>query len=290
MITIDQLVKTFPHRTKAGKKGEKTAVDHLSLDIHAGEIFGLLGPNGAGKTTTIRMLTMQIRPTSGRIFYDGKELKTHAQELKSLIGVVPQHVNFDQDLTVGENLELHARLHHLSRAERSARIRELLDYVELSEVVNDGVRRLSGGMKRRLLIARALIHRPRILFLDEPTVALDPQVRRRIWEMIRRLAREGVTVFLTTHYIEEAEILCDRVAILNQGRRIALGAPKALCEKLGRFTVEWETDAGRSYRFFPNRQCAAAFAAEQEAEGGLQIRPTNLEDAFIDLTGRKEGL
>lgn len=290
MITIDQLVKTFPHRTKTGKKGEKTAVDHLSLDIHAGEIFGLLGPNGAGKTTTIRILTMQIRPTSGRIFYDGRELETHAQELKGLIGVVPQHVNFDQDLTVGENLELHARLHHLSCAERRARIRDLLEYVDLSEVVNDGVRRLSGGMKRRLLIARALIHRPRILFLDEPTVALDPQVRRRIWEMIRRLAREGVTVFLTTHYIEEAELLCDRVAILNQGKRIALGAPQALCEKLGRFTVEWETDEGRSYRFFPNRQYAAAFAAEQEAEGGLQIRPTNLEDAFIDLTGRKEGL
>ena len=290
MITIDKLTKKFPHRTKSGANRDKTAVDELSLSIGPGEIFGRLGPNGAGKTTTIRMLTMQTRPTSGRILYAGKELATHGALLKSAIGVVPQHVNFDQDLTVGENLELHARLHHMARPERQARIQELLAYMELADVVNDGVRRLSGGMKRRLLIARALIHRPRILFMDEPTVALDPQVRRRIWELIRQMAKDGVTVFLTTHYIEEAESLCDRVAILNRGRLVALDTPAAFCDQLGRFTVEWDGASGREYHFFAEQHEAASFAGEQQAAGGILIRPTNLEDVFIELTGRKEGI
>ena len=290
MITIENLTKKFPHKTKAGKNSEKTAVDNLSLAIGAGEIFGLLGPNGAGKTTTIRMLTMQTQPTSGHIRYKDMDLAEHAQTLKSVIGVVPQHVNFDQDLTVGENLELHARLHHMRGEERRQRIRELLAYVELTDVVNDGVRRLSGGMKRRLLIARALLHRPRILFMDEPTVALDPQVRRRIWELIRQMARDGVTVFLTTHYIEEAENLCDRVAILNKGRLVALDTPENFCEQLGRYTVEWDGSAGRAYKFFAEKQAAAVFAGRQAGEGSILIRPTNLEDVFIELTGRKEGI
>ena len=290
MIQIENLVKKFPHKTKAGKNSEKTAVDNLSLSVKAGEIFGLLGPNGAGKTTTIRLLTMQTQPTSGSIKYKGMELVEHAQKLKSIIGVVPQHVNFDQDLTVRENLELHARLHHIKRAERQQRIRELLSYVELTEVVNDGVRRLSGGMKRRLLIARALLHRPRILFMDEPTVALDPQVRRRIWQLIRQMARDGVTVFLTTHYIEEAESLCDRVAILNKGKLVALDTPQNFCETLGGYTVEWDGSEGRQYEFFAERQAAAEFAGQQEGDGSILIRPTNLEDAFIELTGRREGI
>ena len=238
MIEIRSLVKKFPHKDKNGQETYKTAVEGLSLSIGEGEVFGLLGPNGAGKTTTIRMLTMQTRATSGSIAYRGVELSGHEVELKSLIGVVPQHVNFDQDLTVGENMELHARLHHLSAAERKQRIGELLDYVELSEVVNDGVRRLSGGMKRRLLIARALIHRPRILFMDEPTVALDPQVRRRIWELVRQLSGEGVTVFLTTHYIEEAEALCDRVAILNKGKLVAVDSPARLRDNFQEANLE----------------------------------------------------
>ena len=231
---------------------------------------------------------MQTLPTSGEIRYDGKLLAEHERELKQWIGVVPQHVNFDQDLTVGENLELHARLHHMGKAERSKRIRELLEYAELGEVVNDSVRRLSGGMKRRLLIARALIHRPRILFLDEPTVALDPQVRRRIWELIRRMAKDGATILLTTHYIEEAESLCGRVAIMNRGALVAVDTPQSFCERLGRFTVEWDGDEGRDYRFFQEKKEAALFAAK--LSGSLRIRPTNLEDVFIELTGRREGL
>lgn len=232
MIELNHLVKQFPHQDKSGKETWKTAVRDLTLSVGKGEIFGLLGPNGAGKTTTIRMMTMQTKPTSGTILYDGLDTRTDARSIKSLIGVVPQHVNFDQDLTVGENLELHARLHHMGKKEREARIEELLRYVELTDVINDGVRRLSGGMKRRLLIMRALIHRPRILFLDEPTVALDPQVRRRIWSLVRDMAQNGVTVFLTTHYIEEAEALCDRVAILAKGGLVDLDTPAKLRQKM----------------------------------------------------------
>lgn len=238
MITVEHLVKKFPHTDKNGKKAWKTAVDDLSFHVAKGEIFGLLGPNGAGKTTTIRMLTMQTHPTSGRILYAGKDMWQQEQAVKKLLGVVPQHLNFDQDLTVGENLELHARLHHMKKKDREARIDELLSYMELSEVRNDGVRRLSGGMKRRLLIARALVHRPQILFLDEPTVALDPQVRRRIWHLLQELAKSGVTVFLTTHYIEEAEALCQRVAILNHGQRVAMDTPANLCREYGQPNLE----------------------------------------------------
>ena len=238
MIEIRGLTKIFRHQNAAGESVDKIAVDDLSFSIERGEIFGLLGKNGAGKTTTIRMMTLQTRPTRGEIFFDGKSIDDRALEIKKLIGVVPQHINFDQDLTVGENMELHACLHHIDRAERRRRIDELLNYVELSDVINDGVKQLSGGMKRRLLIVRAMIHRPQILFLDEPTVALDPQVRRRIWELIRRLKAEGVTIVLTTHYIEEAEALCDRTAFLSKGRLIALDTPTRLRAEHGASTLE----------------------------------------------------
>ncbi|MBQ7515883.1 MAG: ABC transporter ATP-binding protein [Schwartzia sp.] len=290
MIEIRNLRKTFPHKDAQNKAAEKVAVDGLSLTIGTGEIFGLLGPNGAGKTTTIRMLTMLTRPTSGEILYDGKRVDNadDVLDIKQMIGVVPQNLNFDQDLTVGENLELHARLYHMGRAEREARIAELLEYVELSGVINDGVRRLSGGMKRRLLIARALIHHPEILFLDEPTVALDPQVRWRIWELVRRLADDGATVLITTHYIEEAEELCDRVAIMNKGKLIAVDTPKNFISRLGRFVVEWRDGARREFRLFDTREDAGHFISTLDT--AASVRESNLEDVFIELTGRKEGL
>ena len=209
--------------------GEVRAVDDLSFRIMRGEVFGLLGKNGAGKTTTIKMLTLQLKPTTGEIFFEGQAISGNEIFIKSLLGVVPQHLNFDQDLTVEENLELHARLHHLKNLARSERIAELLKFVELEKVRRSFVRELSGGMKRRLLIVRALIHKPKILFLDEPTVALDPQVRRKIWELIKNLRAQGITIVLTTHYIEEAEYLCDRAAILNRGKLVALDTIKNLC-------------------------------------------------------------
>ena len=209
--------------------GTVRAVDGVNFSIERGEIFGLLGKNGAGKTTTIKMLTLQLKPTAGEIFFEGQPVRGNEIAVKSLLGLVPQHLNFDQDLTVEENLELHARLHHLPKTERRERIDELLKFVELEKVRRSNVRELSGGMKRRLLIIRALIHRPKILLLDEPTVALDPQVRRKIWELITNLKAQGITIVLTTHYIEEAEFLCDRVAILNRGRLIALDTTENLC-------------------------------------------------------------
>lgn len=209
--------------------GAVRAVDNLNFKIERGEVFGLLGKNGAGKTTTIKMLTLQLKPTTGEIFFEGRPISGNELFIKNLLGVVPQHLNFDQDLTVEENLELHARLHHLPKVERRTRIDELLKFVELEKVRRSFVRELSGGMKRRLLIVRALIHRPRILFLDEPTVALDPQVRRKIWELIAELKAQKITIVLTTHYIEEAEALCDRVAILNRGRLVVLDTTANLC-------------------------------------------------------------
>ena len=291
MIEMENLVKQFPHTNAAKKKTWKTAVAGISLSVRRGEVFGLLGPNGAGKTTIIRMLTMQTQPTSGMIRIDGQNLSRDGRSVKEQIGVVPQHVNFDQELTVWENMELHARLHHMGREERVARIGELLREMELTEVQNDSVRRLSGGMKRRLLIARALIHRPQVLFLDEPTVALDPQIRRHIWDLVREIAKRGVTVFLTTHYIEEAEALCDRVSIINKGTLIDVQTPHAFCMKLGEYAVEWDGAAGRAYRFFHTRAEARAHARSIEEDlQRVLLRPTNLEDVFIELTGRKEGL
>ena len=291
MIEMENLVKTFPHTNAAKQKTWKTAVAGISLSVRHGEVFGLLGPNGAGKTTIIRMLTMQTQPTSGTIRIGGHDLSRDPRTVKERIGVVPQHVNFDQELTVWENMELHARLHHMGATERTERIEDLLREMELAEVRNDNVRRLSGGMKRRLLIARALIHRPQVLFLDEPTVALDPQIRRHIWDLVREIAKSGVTVLLTTHYIEEAEALCDRVSIINKGELIDVQTPQAFCEVLGIYAVEWDEEDGRAYRFFHTREEARAHARHiEEAHGRVLLRPTNLEDVFIELTGRKEGL
>lgn len=238
MIELDNLVKEYTRENPEGKVITNRAVDGFSFSVKDGEVFGLLGPNGAGKTTTIKMLIMLTAVTSGEIRYNGMRLKGNEREIKKLIGVVPQHINFDNELTAGENMELHARLHRIPKEKRQRRIKELLEYVGLSEIVNEKVRNLSGGMKRRLLIARALIHEPEILFMDEPTVALDPQVRRKIWSLIKEMAASGVTIFLTTHYIEEAESLCDRVAIIKSGRLIAMDTPKAICSSLGRDTLE----------------------------------------------------
>ena len=276
MIQLRQLVKKY---------GERTAVDRLDLQIAAGEVFGLLGPNGAGKTTIIRMLTMLTRPTAGEIRIGDCTLPVDAERVKAMLGIVPQHFNLDVDLTVGENLDLHGRLHHIAAEERLHRIAELLEYVELKERIDDKVQNLSGGMKRRLMIARALLHRPRILFLDEPTVGLDPQVRRKLWDLIRRLQCENFTVLLTTHYIEEAEALCNRVAILDKGRLIALDSPEELRRRTGAYVVEWVEEEGSCSRFFHDRAAAAAFAGTLAVTA--TIRRSNLEDVFVELTGRK---
>ncbi len=283
MIEIDSVTKKFNVKDKNGNKAVKTAIDNLSLTIADGELLGLLGPNGAGKTTLVSMLVALMRPTEGQIFYNGQNLAQHEQDVKKIIGIVPQHINFDQDLTVWENMELHGRLHRMPKDERRRRIDELLNYVGLSERRNDNIKALSGGLKRRLLIVRALMHSPQVLFLDEPTVALDPQVRRKIWDLIRNLHKDGVTIVLTTHYIEEAEALCGRVAVMDSGRLIKTDTPQNLCRALGNFAVEWDGEKGRQYSFFAAHEEAKAFAG---AKNGALLRHTTLEDVFIELTGK----
>jgi ABC-2 type transport system ATP-binding protein len=276
MIEIAGLTKNY---------GGRTAIAGLNLSIQKGELFGLLGPNGAGKTTIIKVLTMLTRPTAGCITINGCQIPGDERQIKAMIGVVSQHLNLDIELTVRENLELHGRLHRIPVAAREQRIMELLELVDLSERGDDMVQTLSGGMKRRLMIARALMHHPRVLLLDEPTAGLDPGVRRRLWGIVRNLAGAGLTVLLTTHYIEEAENLCERVAILDHGRLIALDSPAGLCRSLGEYAAEWYESDRPNSRFFMDRLAAAQFA------GGLTvaatIRRTNLEDVFVELTGRK---
>ncbi|NPV89763.1 MAG: ATP-binding cassette domain-containing protein [Firmicutes bacterium] len=278
MIEIRGLCKRY---------GQIKALDQFSLIVNQGEIFGLLGPNGAGKTTTIRILTTLARPTAGKVFISGWEVNRHSVRVKKEFGVVPQQLTLDVELTAWENLTLHGMLHKIPNRERNARIKELLAFVELEERSKDLVKDFSGGMKRRLMIARAMMQRPSILFLDEPTAGLDPQVRRQIWDLFRRLNGQGVTVFLTTHYIEEAEQICRRVGILNQGKLIALGTPDELKAKVGKVVVEVPNQCGTEYRVFESRETAVRYIAELNRDA--VVRESNLEDVFIELTGLKVG-
>ncbi len=273
------------------KYGAVTAIDALDLKVHAGEIYGFLGPNGAGKTTTIRVLTTLTKPTSGRALVNGFDVVKEPDEVKKVIGVVQQHVSLDRDLTVRENMEFRARLHHLGSAERKKRIDELLDYVGLTEEADRIVNDLSGGMKKRAMIIGSLLHRPKVLFLDEPTVGLDAQTRRRLWDSIRRLHLDGTTIFLTTHYIEEAEALCQRVGIIHQGRLIDLGKPLELRQRLGLVTVETLVDNKETrYQYFADRAAATSYVQNLPPDAKtIIIRDSNLEDVFVELTGRKVG-
>jgi len=271
------------------KYGKREVVSSLNLWVEAGELFGFIGPNGAGKTTTIRMLTSLAKPTSGRVEIDGFDIAKDPPRFKASFGTVQQHQSLNRELTVRENLELHARLHHIGRKERKARIDELLDYVDMMEMQDQLIDRISGGMKRRTMIARALIHRPKLIFLDEPTVGLDAQTRRKVWDLIRSMNSDGATVFLTTHYIEEAEALCERVGIIHRGRMIALGKPKDLCRDHGSIAVEARRKGGgTSYRYFSDRASASEYVQALPPDvGNVVIREANLEDVFIELTGQR---
>ena len=216
-----------------------TAVDHISFAVPEGVIFGFLGPNGAGKTTTIKMLTTVLSPSEGRLLIAGHDPVKEPMLVRRAFGIVFQDPSLDGELTAAENMELHGVLYRVPRAERRARIEALLHFVGLWERRDDYVKRFSGGMRRRLEIARALQHRPRILFLDEPTAGLDPQTRNQIWEFIRGLCRdEHVTVFFTTHYMEEAERVADEIAVIDHGRIVAEGTAAALREQTGGRTLE----------------------------------------------------
>ena len=225
MIVLDGLTRRY---------GAICAVDGLTLEVAAGEIFGFVGPNGAGKTTLIKMLTTLLPPTSGRAAIAGFDLVAQAPRVRALIGYVPQALSADGELTGYENLLVFARLYDIPRRERRARIAEALRFMDLEEAAGRLVRSYSGGMIRRLEIAQSTLHRPRVLFLDEPTVGLDPLARRAVWQHVRGLNQSrGMTVVLTTHYMDEAEELCARLAILESGRLSALGSPRELEARVG---------------------------------------------------------
>jgi ABC-2 type transport system ATP-binding protein len=222
--------------TRALRKefGRLVAVHELDLAVERGEIFGLLGPNGAGKTTAILMLVTLLRPTSGTARVDGFDIVAEPGRVRQSLGIVFQDQTLDTLLTARENLDLHGRLYGMAGRERRARREELLALVDLQARADEPVKRFSGGMRRRLEIARGLLHRPAVLFLDEPTIGLDPQTRERTWDYVRRVVREeGTTVVLTTHYMEEADLVCDRIGIIDRGRIVALDRPASLKQTLG---------------------------------------------------------
>ncbi len=276
MIRIENLQKSY---------GTVRAVDGIDLAVDRGELFAFLGPNGAGKTTTIRILTGLTRIGSGRVLIGGCDIAQDARAAKRQCGLVTQHVNLDSELSVRENLDLHGRLFAMTPSARRQRIGELLEYVELADRAGHLVKQLSGGLKRRLMIARALMHQPSVIFLDEPTVGLDPAIRRRIWALIKRVQQDGATIFLTTHYIEEAEFLAGRVAFLDQGRIVALGQPQNLMAELGLWAIDQVKGETMETRYFQSRGEAAQFSASQDS--GFTLRRVNLEDAFLSLTGKK---
>jgi lipooligosaccharide transport system ATP-binding protein len=283
--------------------GEITAVDGLDLDVAYGHCLGLLGPNGAGKSTTMRMLTAQSIPDAGRIEVLGHRVPGQSKQARVQMGVVPQQDNLDTELTVRQNLAVFARLYRVPTRDRRAAVDRALALAQLVDRADTVTDELSGGMRRRLLIARGLVHKPRLVLLDEPTVGLDPQVRQELWALIAGLRSDGVTVLMSTHYIEEAERLADDVAVMSHGRVIARGAPEALvAEHAGRTVREYygspprllEVEAAARDTGMSTRRTGpsvsvlrAEFMPESLADslGDAVTRRANLEDVFVALTG-----
>jgi ABC-2 type transport system ATP-binding protein len=284
------------------------AVDDLTLDIEEGEFFGLLGPNGAGKTTTLLMLTTLLRPTSGAARVNGFDLVRQSRLVRGAIGIVFQDPSSDDTLTGYENLKLHGMLYHMPVALREQRISEVLALVDLTDRKADIVKHYSGGMRRRLELARGLMHRPKVLFLDEPTLGLDPQSREHIWTYVERLVvEEKITVVLTTHYMEEADRLCTRLAIIDHGRIVALDSPANLKHVLGGDIIslgvrepDLEAVAALGFVDKVDRQPGVVRLTVRDAKARLprilqavgavewvEVRPASLDDVFMHYTGRE---
>jgi lipooligosaccharide transport system ATP-binding protein len=285
----------------------QTVVDGLSLTINKGECYGLLGPNGAGKTTTLRLMLGLIEPESGSLSLLGFDVPQHAREARLRVGVVPQVDNLDPDFTVAENLLVYGRYFGMKENEIKARIPKLLEFANLTHKQDVKIPTLSGGMKRRLTLARALVNDPDIIFLDEPTTGLDPQARHLIWQRLRELTAQGKTLLLTTHFMDEAERLCHRLAILDHGRSVAEDSPRALIaqhiepqvvEVFGEGVAQWANSfaAQFSRRFEVSGETAFCYVDDAQPllnhlEGHAELRylyrPANLEDVFLKLTGRE---
>ncbi|MDR1404163.1 MAG: ABC transporter ATP-binding protein [Candidatus Methanoplasma sp.] len=270
------------------KYGDLTAVDDLSISVMKGEIFGFLGPNGAGKTTTIKMLTTMTMPASGRITIAGYDSVGEYRDARRNIGVIQQHNSLDKDISVRENIIHHALMQNMPRPAIGNRVQELSEIMNLGDRLDTPVEKLSGGWKKRVAIVCSIVHDPPILFMDEPTTGLDTQSRNALWVLIRKLNRNGTTIFLTTHYISEAEALCDRIGVINKGRIIAIGSSDELRSRIGTAAVERLNDDGTSdNRYFGNRTEAKSYMQSLPEDSNVSIRRTNLEDVFLEFTGRK---
>ena len=290
--------------------GDFTAVDAIDVEVRRGEAFGFLGPNGAGKSSTMRMIGCVSPPSAGRLSILGLDPRRDGPRIRSRLGVVPQRDTLDEELTVRENLVVYARYFGIPRAVARAKAAELLDFAQLTDRADSKVEPLSGGMKRRLTIARSLVNDPEILLLDEPTTGLDPQARHMLWDRLFRLKRQGVTLVLTTHYMDEAEQLCDRLVVMDGGRFVAEGTPRALIQRYStREVVELRFPADDHARYadrvaglgdrvevLPDRLLLYTDDGDDAAEAiparGLRplsvlVRRSTLEDVFLHLTGRR---
>ena len=302
VIRVKNLRKVFNHEIKA--------VDGISFEVKQGEIFGFLGPNGAGKTTTMNILCALTKPTEGEASICKYDVMTQPEKVRKCIGIVFQDFSLDDRLTAKENLELHARLYGVPKSERKKRINEVLELAELKDRESSIVKTFSGGMKRRLELARGLIHHPRVLFLDEPTLGLDPQTRKHIWDYIVKMKKEKqITIMLTTHYMEEADELCDRIAIVDHGKIIALDTSKNLKDSLGGDTIILDLkdeDVQKATKIFKNSKnfdgqlFLSVKNAGREIKRILEtakknkidvievnIRRPTLNDVFLSLTGKE---
>lgn len=280
MIDIQHISKTYP-----GAKSR--ALDDISLTIQTGEFFGLLGPNGAGKTTLISILSTLLLPTEGSVLIDGEALTRQRRDIKRKLSLITQHNSLRGDMTLDEIMELQARLYFLNLPQAKVRSEELLEFCGLIEHRKKTVRKLSGGMKRKLMLCRALLTEPEILILDEPTIGLDPASRRQMWDLLRTLNRQGMTILLTTHYIDEAQYLCERIAMIDAGHVARLDTPDRLIQELGEVAIdEFDGDHTKS-AFFPRKEDALEYAAGLEHK--FMLRRTTLEDVFLNVVGRGLG-
>lgn len=275
MIELKSLTKKY---------GDFTAVSGLDLTIGTGEFFGLLGPNGAGKSTTIGMMSTLLLPTAGEIWIDGERLTRKNTGLKSKISVVTQEYSMRQDMTMEEVMEYQGRLYFMPVKKIREKSRELLEFCDLYRFRKRTVRKLSGGMKRKLMVCRALLTEPKILLLDEPTAGMDAFARRQMWTLLRKLNQNDLTILLTTHYMEEAEMLCGRVGLMHRGTLEEIDTPKSMIGRFGRFAVDESVDGEIKSSFFHTKEEAIAFLSGVGEEA--VFRNTTLEDVFLEKAGK----
>lgn len=278
MIELCNLTKRF---------GDHIAVDNLNLKIETGEFFGLLGPNGAGKTTTIGMISTVLLPSDGKVIIDGEELTRRNLSQKRRLSVITQEYSMRQDMTMDEVMEYQGRLYFMPKKVIRQKTEELLEFTGLLEYRHKIVRHLSGGMKRKLMICRALMVEPEILLLDEPTAGMDAFSRRQMWNLLRKINSNKMTIILTTHYIEEAQSLCDRIALINKGKLDTVDTPQALINELGGYAIDEIIDEEIKSRYFTEKSEAIKYLSHTEIKASM--RETTLEDVFIERIGRGLG-